>query len=91
MLKRYQVILEGMVQGVGMRYFCTLQAEKMHLTGSVKNLANGMVEIFVQGEERAIDNFLIQIQTGNRFSKVEDIKIKSIPVVPGEKHFVYVW
>ena len=55
-MKRYHVIVEGQVQGVGFRGFVTLQAQKRKLTGSVKNMSNGMVEIFVQGEEEDIDS-----------------------------------
>ena len=51
MIRRYLVIVEGRVQGVGMRGFCMLQAQKRGLTGYAKNLNNGRVEIQIQGEE----------------------------------------
>ena len=64
-MKRYHVIVEGQVQDVGFRGFATLNAQRRNLTGSVKNMSNGMVEIFVQGEEKQIDDFLAAIAKGD--------------------------
>ncbi len=90
-MKRYHVIVEGQVQGVGFRGFAMLNAQRRHLTGSVKNLENGMVEIFVQGEEAAIDDFLAVIEKGDRFIRVDQIYVKPSKVVEGEKRFGYGW
>ncbi len=46
---RYHIFVEGRVQGVGFRYFVSMHAQSYGLTGSVKNLDNGLVEIYVQG------------------------------------------
>lgn len=91
MIRRYLVIAEGTVQGVGMRGFCTMQAQMRGLSGSVRNLANGMVEIQVQGEEKTIDDFLSVIREGNRFIHIEDLRIKPIPVVESETRFTYTY
>ena len=89
MIRRYLVIVEGRVQGVGMRGFCMLQAQKRGLTGYAKNLNNGMVEIQIQGEETKIDEFLVTVRQGNQFIRVDDMSVKSIPVVENEKLFGY--
>ena len=86
-MKRYHVIVEGRVQGVGFRGFCQAEALGENLTGSVRNMDNGMVEIFIQGEPDGIDRFLTTIQNGNRWIRVDDITIKEIPVDPSEKKF----
>lgn len=91
MIKRYHVIIEGRVQGVGCRSFCMLQAQQRGLTGTVKNLENGMVEIFVQGEEDDLYAFLKRIQEGNQFILVEDMHVKECPIVKNEKRFTYGW
>ena len=54
-MKRYHIIVSGRVQGVGFRYFCVMNAQKFNLTGSVRNMSNGNVEIFVQGDPNNID------------------------------------
>ena len=91
-MKRYHVFVDGVVQGVGFRGFCMLQAQRRNLTGSVKNLPNGLVEIYVQGEENMIDEFLEALQKGDgRFIHVENISVKQTEVKPKEKHFSYGW
>ena len=52
---RYYIIVEGRVQGVGFRFFCTMNARTTDLTGWVRNMDNGMVEMEVQGEEKEIE------------------------------------
>jgi Acylphosphatases len=90
-MKRYHVFVDGQVQGVGMRGFCMMEAQSRGLTGSVKNLDNGMVEIYIQGEQELIDAFLEKVSQGNRFIRVDDMSVKEVPVVEGEKHFSYGW
>ena len=42
---RYYIVVKGRVQGVGFRFFTINIASKYNLTGSVRNMDNGMVEI----------------------------------------------
>ena len=86
-MKRYHVIAQGRVQGVGFRGFVQAAAVRERLTGSVRNMENGMVEIFIQGEPDAIDRFLDEIQKGNRWIRVDDLSFKQVPVDPGETKF----
>ncbi|MCR5229966.1 MAG: acylphosphatase [Solobacterium sp.] len=88
-MKRYRVIVEGRVQGVGFRGFCMVHATELSLTGSVRNMENGMVEIYIQGEDSAILKFLQLVREGDRFIRVDDITVKPVPVVPKEKKFSY--
>ncbi len=88
-MKRYHMIVSGQVQGVGFRGFAMILAQQLKITGTVANLDNGMVEIFAQGEEYAINEMIKEIYKGNRFIKVTDISTKEVPVVPGEKKFTY--
>ena len=88
-MKRYHVIVEGRVQGVGFRGFCMLQAQRRNLTGTVRNLSNGMVEIFIQGDEAKIDEFLAAVEKGDRFIRTDNITIKETKVVENEKRFGY--
>lgn len=83
------MIVEGRVQGVGFRGHCQVCAMRTNVTGSVKNLSNGMVEIFAQGEEENIDKFMIAIKNGNQFIRVDNISMKEVALVEGEKRFGY--
>lgn len=86
-MKRYFIIVDGRVQGVGFRYFCQNTAVKNSLTGWVRNLSNGMVEMEVQGLEKDIRNFLSIIQKGNNFIRIDHMSMKAIDIVPSEKKF----
>ena len=56
------VIFSGRVQGVGFRYTARALAIKHAVTGTVKNLANGSVELYGCGIKEAIEAFLEAIQ-----------------------------
>lgn len=90
-IKRYLVIAEGRVQGVGFRGYCMMMAQKYGLSGSVRNLDNGMVEIYIQGKEENIDSFLKEIRAGDRWIRVDSLSCKEVPAVPGETTFDYRW
>lgn len=62
MKKAYQLTYSGKVQGVGFRFTVKRIADTYMLVGWVRNLANGKVDVFVQGEESAIDSFLKGIE-----------------------------
>jgi len=89
MINRYHVFVDGRVQGVGFRGFCMSHALENHLTGSVRNMENGLVELFIQGEEEDINRFLDAVQKGDRFIRVDNISVKKIAVDPKEKKFRY--
>lgn len=84
---RYYIIVNGRVQGVGFRFFCTMNARTLNLTGWVRNMDNGMVEMEVQGEENSIEKFIETIKNGNRFIKVDKLYQKKIEIVSNERTF----
>ncbi len=56
-----QVLYEGRVQGVGFRYSVKQVATGYEVTGSVRNLADGRVELLVSGEPGEVEAFLREI------------------------------
>ncbi|MCX8192069.1 MAG: acylphosphatase, partial [Nitrososphaerales archaeon] len=56
------IVVEGVVQGVGFRPFIYRIATSLKLKGYVKNLGNGTVEIFVDGDDKALSLFLDDLQ-----------------------------
>ena len=63
-----------MVQGVGFRYFTQLAAEKLHLSGYVRNLRDDRVEAFAMGTPEQLANFREALQRGPRFSSVTEVR-----------------
>lgn len=56
-----RVIFEGLVQGVGFRYTVKDLARGFDVCGSVKNLADGSVELQAMGEPTELDAFIREI------------------------------
>jgi acylphosphatase len=56
-MKTYHYIVRGRVQGVAFRYYTQRTAHELGVTGTVKNLYNGDVEVYAQGAEEAIKKF----------------------------------
>ena len=53
---------EGHVQGVGFRYQTVQVAKGFEVTGNVRNLADGRVHLYAEGEEREVRVFLREVQ-----------------------------
>ncbi|MGL4629126.1 acylphosphatase [Cetobacterium sp.] len=73
-MKTYHFIVKGRVQGVGYRITTQLNAQRIGVKGVVKNLSNGDVEVFAQGEENIIENFKKYLKIGSIMSKVVSIE-----------------
>ena len=59
---RKHIFFYGRVQGVGFRYYAVQKANQLGLTGWVKNLYDGSVEMEVEGQEELIDQLIIFLQ-----------------------------
>lgn len=76
MVERIHVVVTGLVQGVGFRYFVQARAIKHGVGGWVRNMADGSVEILAEGEADALDPFLEAIRIGPRAAHVSDLRIE---------------
>ena len=76
MRKQLHIIVQGKVQGVYFRNFTRREAEKYALTGWVRNLANGEVEILLQGDIEALEKIKQWCWQGSPHSKVNNVLIK---------------
>jgi acylphosphatase len=70
--KRYFV--SGAVQGVGFRYFTQSAAEKLCVSGYVRNLRDGRVEVFASGTPRQLAQLRSALERGPRFSSVHEVR-----------------
>ena len=70
----------GRVQGVGFRYTACYIARSLGLTGWVRNLWDGDVEMEVQGQPEVIDRLIAGLNQG-RFIQTESMDSEDIPVV----------
>ncbi len=75
-----RIYVSGTVQGVGYRAFTKRLAQSYGLTGWVKNLPDGRVEVFVQGDKDVIWDFLKQLWEGPTAGRVDSMEIlKEVP------------
>lgn len=74
----YKITVKGLVQGVGFRYYCYKEAEVYGIKGYVQNLINGDVEIFAEGDDGIINDFIESVKRGPRYSRVNSINIVEI-------------
>ncbi len=71
--------ISGIVQGVGYRYFAYRKANEYGLTGYVKNLPDGRVEVFAEGEKVRLEHFISDLKRGPQFAMVEDVRVEWQP------------
>ena len=64
-MKTIQVHYEGHVQGVGFRYLVKNLALEYDVSGSVKNLPDGRVELVASGDASEVKGFLEGIRTSH--------------------------
>jgi len=66
--------VSGMVQGVGFRFFVQRSAAKHQVRGYVRNLEDGRVEAYAEGEEPSVKAFYEDLLTGPIYSRVDEIE-----------------
>ena len=73
-MQEIQCKISGLVQGVFFRSYTKECADKLELTGYVKNLQDGSVEVVVQSyNEDLLKEFISKIKEGSPLSKVDSI------------------
>ena len=72
-MQTLKAIVSGKVQGVGFRYFVKTHADDLHLKGYASNLADGRVEVLMQGGSEEIKQLLSLLRRGPRFSSVTSV------------------
>ncbi|HFE64108.1 MAG TPA: acylphosphatase, partial [Caldithrix sp.] len=70
----FVAFIKGMVQGVGYRYFAYRRAAVYDITGYVRNLADGSVEVFAEGPRTQLEAFLGELKRGPQLSYVEEVE-----------------
>lgn len=73
MIRHYNILVKGKVQGVSYRFSAQAVANKFHLNGFVKNLPGGEVYIEAEGNEDSINQFLNWCYVGPPKAEVEEV------------------
>jgi acylphosphatase len=67
-------LISGEVQGVGYRFFAQRAAARHQVQGYVRNLADGRVEAFAEGNAEAVEAFKHDLATGPAYARVENVE-----------------
>ncbi len=70
---RLRLLIHGRVQGIGFRFSTVRQAQKLDLTGWVRNNPDGTVEIVTEGEKENLQKLLAWCQRGPLLAQVDKI------------------
>jgi acylphosphatase len=84
---RVRVIVRGMVQGVGYRYFAAHLARDYGISGWVRNREDGAVELEAEGESAIVNSFLKDLGIGPRSADVTGLAVEEVPPEGDEKGF----
>jgi acylphosphatase len=87
MKRRLRAVVKGTVQGVGYRYFVITRAGGLGLTGWVRNVPNGDVEVVAEGEQEKLETFLSTLKRGPMGAVVRDVIVVWLPATGEFKDF----
>ena len=71
-----RVVVKGLVQGVGYRYFVYRTARHLGVTGWVRNRPDGTVEVLAEGDRGALEELIAQLKVGPPAADVRDLDIR---------------
>lgn len=76
MKKTVRLYVEGTVQGVFFRGFIKENAEKYNLKGFVRNLEDGRVEIFLEGNNEDVNKMIEVCKVGPKHAQIRKVEEK---------------
>ena len=76
MLLAFTAIISGRVQMVMYRDFALRHARALGLSGEVKNLPDGTVEVYAEGPKGALEELIAHLKKGPLLAKVGDVRVE---------------
>jgi len=76
MKKSIRLYIEGTVQGVFFRAFVKENAEKYNVKGFTRNLEDGRIEIFLEGDSDDVNKMTEVCKKGPKHSQIKSVKLK---------------
>jgi acylphosphatase len=71
-------LVNGRVQGVSFRHYTRQQAHQLGVSGWVRNLRDGKVEVLVCGEAKAVERLCLWLHQGPPLSEVMEVKCQKV-------------
>ena len=77
-----RMMVSGKVQGVGYRNWAIWTANALGVTGWIRNVQDGRIEIMASGEGKALDALVEACRQGPQLARVDDVEVQAV----GEVH-----
>ena len=74
-LRRADILVSGLVQGVGYRFFARRVANLYGLNGFCRNLPNGTVEVVVEGDQGLLSDYVQELSRGPASASVSAVHV----------------
>ena len=84
---RRAATVTGRVQGVSFRWHTEQRAQRLGLTGWVRNHDDGSVRLEVQGDEDAVADLLAWLHDGPPHARVDGVRVSDVEVRTGDAGF----
>jgi acylphosphatase len=85
---RVRAVVSGLVQGVWYRQSCRREAERLGVSGWVRNRRDGRVELEAEGTRSAVDALLAWARDGPPRAVVESVDVEPVARGPGDVGFM---
>ena len=78
MKKSVRLYITGAVQGVFFRLFVKQNAERLDVRGFIRNLDDGNLEVFAEGRDENVNEFLKECKKGPPHADVKKVEFEDI-------------
>lgn len=75
-LQRVEIRVSGQVQGVFFRHNVRQEAERLGLTGWVRNESDGSVRVVAEGQKASLQKLIEWCRKGTEWAQVENIEVQ---------------
>lgn len=76
MKKSVRLYIQGIVQGVFFRSFIKENAERYDVKGFIRNLEDGRIEIFLEGNSDNVNKMIELSKKGPKHSQIKEVETK---------------
>lgn len=73
-----RALVSGRVQGVAFRHFTKVEARRLGLRGWVRNLDDGRVEAWIEGDAAALDELVSWLRHGPPAARVDHVETERV-------------
>ncbi len=73
--QQIHAVVHGRVQGVSFRHYTVQEALRLNVTGWVRNVSDGTVEVHAEGTRQQLEAFIAWLHIGSPHADVEEVTV----------------